>query len=62
MRKWVPELSNLQSNYIHRPWDTPEEILNQAHVKLGDTYPFPIIDHAYARERALCAYERIKGK
>jgi deoxyribodipyrimidine photo-lyase len=30
-------------------------------VKLGETYPMPIVDHKQARDRALEAYQEIKA-
>jgi deoxyribodipyrimidine photolyase len=29
-------------------------------MRLGQTYPLPIVDHALARQRALSAFRRIK--
>jgi deoxyribodipyrimidine photo-lyase len=34
----------------------------QAGVELGKTYPAPIVDHAFARQRALDAFETIKRR
>jgi len=44
-KKWVPELSKLSKPYLHKPWETPAEILFHADVELGVTYPFPIISN-----------------
>ena len=57
VRKWIPELAGLPKKFIHRPWEAPAHILAQAEVKLGETYPHPIVDHKSARERALSAYK-----
>ena len=40
---------------------TPDHVLDDAGVTLGQTYPAPIVDHANARERALELYKEIKG-
>ena len=53
VRRWVPELRNMPVKYIHRPWEAPPSVLNQAGVRLGETYPRPIVDHKEARERYL---------
>lgn len=53
VRKWVPELANLPNEYIHFPKDAPIEALKAASVVLGQNYPLPIIDHKFARDRAL---------
>ncbi len=56
VRKWLPELADLPSKWIHCPWQAPEDVLTDAGVTLGKTYPQPIVDHASARERALKAW------
>jgi len=60
VRKWCPELVRLPTNWIHQPHAAPPEILRAAGVKLGGTYPQPIVSHAIAREVALEAFARIK--
>ena len=47
VRKWIPELAKLHKKAIHSPWNSPQTILD---------YPAPIVDHKFARERALTAY------
>jgi deoxyribodipyrimidine photo-lyase len=44
IRRWVPELRDLSSNFVHRPWEHPAP---------PKEYPAPIVEHGMARERAL---------
>jgi deoxyribodipyrimidine photo-lyase len=62
VRRWVPEIARLPNQWIHKPWAAPASILTQAGVRLGITYPHPIVDHAVARRRALAAFAKIKSR
>ncbi|KAF4360366.1 cryptochrome-1 isoform X2 [Cannabis sativa] len=56
VRRWLPELSRLPTEWIHHPWNAPESVLQAAGIELGLNYPLPIvgIDAAKARlEEAL---------
>jgi len=60
VRRWVPELQALPNAWIQKPWDAPADILANAGIELGHTYPKPIVDHREARTRALDALRHIK--
>lgn len=60
VRRWVPELASLGSDWIHQPWDAPPLELAGANIMLGKTYPRPIVDHAEARQKALVALQTIR--
>ncbi len=51
VKRWLPELRDVVSEFIHKPWQlaTPPE-----------NYPKPMIDHAVARDRALAAFQKIR--
>jgi deoxyribodipyrimidine photo-lyase len=60
VRRFVPELAALRGGSIHAPSGLGPLELARAGVILGETYPYPIIDHATARERAMAAYATAK--
>ncbi len=60
IREFVPELRNMPEKFIHRPFEAPEAVLSDIGIKLGTTYPKPIVNHATARDLALAAYNKIK--
>ncbi|MCB1463088.1 MAG: deoxyribodipyrimidine photo-lyase [Nitratireductor sp.] len=60
VRRFVPEIAALPERYLHAPWQAPADVLRQCGVKLGETYPAPVVDHAHARKRALVAFSKLK--
>jgi len=60
-RKWCPELRELDDKTLFAPFELPEMLLAGAGVTLGKTYPKPLVDHKFARERALEAFQHIKA-
>ena len=62
VRKWCPELNKLPNKYLHAPWEAGRDVLKKAGIELGKTYPRPIIEHKQGRQRALDAWETLKGK
>ena len=61
VRRFVPELANMPVRWLHKPWQAPHDVLREAGVTLGRTYPHPVVDHARARERALSAFQSLRG-
>lgn len=62
VRRWCPELSRLPNNLIHQPWNASPSELRAAEVRLGDTYPAPVVDHKEARDRAMTALARMNER
>ncbi len=61
VRRWVPELRSLPTEWIHQPWNAPPLALAAANITLGETYPLPLVDHAEARAGALEAFAALKS-
>ncbi|MCX7091772.1 MAG: deoxyribodipyrimidine photo-lyase [Legionellales bacterium] len=58
IRRWVPELANVKNQSIHAPWAAADS----NSVYSNTTYPEPMIDHSFARARALSYYQQLKRK
>ena len=60
IRRYLPQLAKLPGTSIHAPWTAAPLELEAAGVRLGDSYPAPIVDHAEARERTLQRYAVVR--
>ncbi len=59
IRQYIPELAALPNKYLFSPWEAPEAVLAEAGIKLGATYPKPIVDLKLSREQALEAFKSL---
>ncbi len=53
IRRWVPELADVEVAHIHEPW--------KRDGGPPDGYPEPMVDHGAEREEALRRYDALKG-
>lgn len=51
VRRWLPELARLPTDWIHHPWNAPETVLQAAGIELGSNYPLPIVGIDAAKTR-----------
>ena len=52
VRRFVPELRDVELRFLHKPWQAPSP---------PGAYPGPIVDHAERRIRALRRFEAVRG-
>ncbi|MBO6539538.1 MAG: deoxyribodipyrimidine photo-lyase [Rhizobiaceae bacterium] len=60
VRHFVPELTDEDAETIHEP-AAKKAKKSASKVKLSGDYPVALIDHREARERALAAYQKLRG-
>ena len=53
LRRYVPELNNVPTKWIHEPHLMPHEEQVLAGCRIGSEYPSPIVDHRQARQEYL---------
>ncbi|KAL9265610.1 Cryptochrome-1-like protein [Drosera capensis] len=59
VRRWLPELARLPTEWIHHPWNAPESVLQAAGIELGSNYPLPIVEIEEAEARLQSALSQM---
>lgn len=62
IRRYLPQLAELEDASIHAPWRASPVALAAAGVRLGDNYPTPLVDHDQARQTTLARYAVVKAQ
>ncbi len=58
IKKWIPELTNVPTAFIHTPWEMTALDQSFCRVTIGEDYPYPIID---LKEMGKVARDKIWG-
>ncbi len=58
VRRMLPALAKVPDAYVHAPWEMPPIVAAEAGCIVGRDYPEPIVDHAFARARAIDVFRR----
>ncbi|MFZ6638788.1 cryptochrome/photolyase family protein [Undibacterium sp. TC4M20W] len=60
IKRYLPQLAKLDKRSIHAPWKAALLLLEQAGVRIGKDYPFPLVEHDVARKQTLTRYAVVK--
>jgi len=62
IRRYVPEVANLEDKEIHAPWLASADRQREARCVVGRDYPAPLVDHALARQKTLQRYSAARER
>lgn len=57
VRRWVPEIAALPDRHLGAPWEAPADVLAEAGIELGTTYPEPLVDLGDSRAEAIARFK-----
>ena len=61
VRTYVPEIAALPDRDLQAPWEAGDDVLADAGVCLGETYPSPMVELKASRQRALDAFKALSA-
>ncbi len=62
LKKYVPELKDVDAKYIHEPWEHKDILKEKYGIELGKDYPLTIVNHSEIKERVISEFKRIQNK
>jgi len=62
LKRFVPELKDMPTAFLFKPWTAPRAVQEKAKCIIGKDYPAPIVDHATARDANLGKFKRSADK
>ena len=60
IKRYCPELAKVPPKYIHEPSKMPLAVQEALGCVMGKDYPFPIVEHSLARQKAIDAFKNIE--
>lgn len=61
IKKYVPELKDVDAKYIHDPWEHNEILKENYGIELGRNYPLPLVHHFDIKDRVISEFKRIQN-
>ncbi len=62
IKKWLPELNGVPVPYLFQVWNLSEEQQEKFKCKIGEDYPFPIVDYEIATTLAKSYYWKLRNR
>lgn len=62
IKKYVPELKDVDAKYIHEPWEHSEILKEKYGIELGKDYLLPVVNHSEIKDRVISEFKRIQQK
>ncbi|MFB6156672.1 MAG: FAD-binding domain-containing protein, partial [Haloferacaceae archaeon] len=59
--EWVPELAPLPATHLDAPEKTPLHVQDECGVRIGEDYPYPVVEYEARRERFHDRYGTVKA-
>ena len=59
IKKYLPLLAKIPPEFLHQPWEHEKQLLEHG-IKLGEDYPYPIVNYKEAREKALKIFNALE--